>query len=89
MNCKICNHDTEKYKEAHILDKYDISYYRCSNCGYIQTEEAYWLDEAYHERITSSDIGLVERNIQTANWTKSLISILFNPAKEFLDYGGG
>jgi len=89
MKCNICGDDSHKFKEALILNKFNINYFQCSNCGFIQTEEAYWLDEAYNESITCADIGLVERNFITANITSSLISVLLDAENRFLDFGGG
>ena len=89
MQCKICKSSTMKYRKAKILSKYDIDYFQCPECGFIQTEEAYWLEEAYQESITDSDIGYVERNINDVRRTRSLISILFDSGGNFLDFAGG
>ena len=61
--CKICGTDVNQYDQAIIMGKFDVSYFECPNCGFVQTEEPYWMTEAYSSAITSSDIGLVQRNI--------------------------
>ena len=63
IKCKICGDDSLWYDSAVILKKYKIAYFKCPHCGFIQTEEPYWLDEAYSSAITSSDIGLMQRNV--------------------------
>ena len=72
-----------------ILKKYDILYYQCSHCGFIQTEEAYWLPEAYGNVIADTDVGYVTRNISLSCVTSSIIKNAFNKKGCFIDYGGG
>lgn len=89
MNCKICGSCVSNYGEAEILNKYKITYYKCDECGFIQTEEPYWLDEAYSDAIANSDIGILSRNIGLNKIVTSIIHILFRDKVSFLDYGGG
>ena len=63
MSCKICNSETKQIFSGHILNKYNIKYHYCENCGFLQTEEPYWLDESYAESINISDTGYMQRNI--------------------------
>jgi len=46
-----------------ILNKYTIDYFHCPNCGFLQTQEPFWLDEAYKDPINISDTGYLSRNI--------------------------
>lgn len=55
QSCKICGNKTSYIFQAKVLGKYDVKYFHCSTCGYIQTEEPYWLDEAYSESISALD----------------------------------
>lgn len=87
--CKICNHDSKKAFQANILNKYDVSYFACPNCGFIQTEEPYWLTEAYKESINFTDTGLVQRNIFSAKISKSIIRHFFNAQSTYADLAGG
>ena len=89
VNCSICNQKAIPFDKAKVLDKYDVQYYRCTECGFIQTEDPYWLDEAYTDAINASDLGLVHRNINNARMTRSVIFLFFNQAGKFLDYAGG
>ena len=72
MNCKICDAHCEKIFEKIILQKYPSSYYQCTNCNFIQTDEPIWLKEAYTNAITSLDIGLATRNITLRDEIKKL-----------------
>jgi hypothetical protein len=91
MDCKICNNSTEVLfnTKTSILNKYYIDYHRCTQCNFIQTDEPFWLNEAYDSAITSLDIGLVGRNIRISTLLSSLIVSCFNTKSSFLDYGGG
>ncbi|GAG32417.1 unnamed protein product, partial [marine sediment metagenome] len=77
------------FSTAQILKKYKIQYFKCTMCGFIQTEDPYWLDESYSQAITESDLGLVSRNIALSRITKALILTNFDSNGKFLDYGGG
>ena len=90
MNCKICRQPVSLFSVNSILvGKFEISYYRCGTCGFIQTEEPYWLEEAYSDVINSSDIGLVGRNLLQSELSSALISYFLDKRGKFLDYGGG
>lgn len=91
MFCKICESESRLLfnSKTTILQRYEIDYYQCSACGFIQTESPYWLNEAYASAITSLDIGLVGRNINVSRQVSSLILSHFDKNAAFLDYGGG
>ncbi len=89
MNCKICNSETEIISTQKILQKHSVNYHQCSNCKFIQTDEPFWLEEAYQNIITSLDIGLISRNLYLQKEIPLIIDTVFPQAKIMLDYGGG
>ncbi len=89
MNCKICSMTSKEVFEQKILRKYKIKYFQCSECGFVFTEEPFWLKEAYDSPINVSDTGLLERNYFFAKKTSSLLLSFFDSKKKFLDYAGG
>jgi hypothetical protein len=89
MKCKICGTSADHFSSALILGKYKADYFRCSACGFIRTEEPYWLEEAYSTAITGSDVGLVRRNSRIVKITCLLLTTFFNTKGRFLDYAGG
>ena len=89
MNCKICASSSIFFANAKLLNKYDVDYFKCRDCGFVQTEDPYWLAEAYSEAIAGSDIGLVTRNMNLSACARLLIEQYFNADGRFLDYGGG
>jgi hypothetical protein len=88
MYCKICQNHTQKIFTAKILNKYSITYFHCANCGFLQTEEPYWLEEAYFYPINISDTGYMQRNLQLSKKLTVLLFFFFNNMK-YLDYAGG
>lgn len=89
MKCNICTSQSANFSRAKIADEFAVEYFRCPNCGFIQTEEPYWLEKVYTSAIADSDIGLIQRNIALSQVTKAIISTLFDSNGRFLDYGGG
>jgi hypothetical protein len=89
MYCKICGKKAEKIFDAKILGKYKINYFYCNNCGFLQTEEPYWLDEAYKDPITLTDTGYMQRNLYLSRKVTALLTLFFDYKKKFLDYAGG
>src|ERR1039458_28938 len=51
MSCKICSAPVDNWAHAEVLHKYQVSYFMCSVCGFVNTERPYWLNEAYSEPI--------------------------------------
>lgn len=89
MPCKICTSHMTLFGEGTVLGRHAVEYFRCDYCGFIQPEAPYWLDEAYREAITASDVGLVSRNSVFASVTQAVILSSFRSGGKFLDYGGG
>lgn len=89
MKSKITGGPTEVAFSAKVLNKYDVTYFKCMETGFIQTEDPYWLDEAYSSAITKLDIGMLYRNEVLRNTTTKILSSFFDGDKRFLDYAGG
>lgn len=87
--CKVCNSASTKKFKALILKKYVIQYYLCSKCKFIQTEEPYWLDEAYKEPINTSDTGYISRNLLISKKLTFLLYSVFDKNGKYLDYAAG
>lgn len=89
MQCKICRSPSESVFHGTILQKYDVAYYRCPTCDFMQTEEPYWLPEAYSSAISDLDLGPVNRAITGARIVEGVIVLAFDPNAKFIDWGGG
>ena len=89
MQSKLTGGDTTLLFTAEILNKYSVKFYRCNQTGFIQTEEPYWLPEAYSSAITKLDVGLPYRNINLSDTVSKVLVKDFNYKSTFLDYAGG
>lgn len=89
MKCNVCNSEAKLLFKGLVLNKYNVSYFKCPICDFIQTEKPHWLDEAYDSAITDLDVGLVSRNLEQAKAVEGIIKNNFNYNSKFLDYAGG
>ena len=89
MYCRICNQKTKEIFFSQLLKKYEVKYFLCENCGLLQTEKPYWLDEAYNEAIATADTGLVSRNIGISNRLTLLLLQMLGTSGRYIDIAGG
>jgi len=85
MQCKICGQVAKEVFSAVILSKYKIKYYFCDNCGFLHTEEPYWLNDAYANPINLTDTGLLQRNICLSRQITPILCHLFDKDSSYLD----
>ncbi|TFY90071.1 class I SAM-dependent methyltransferase [Pseudomonas kairouanensis] len=86
--CRLCFGSLEKKFSQVVLLKHEVKYFQCNECGSLQTERPYWLDEAYsNKNLSSLDTGAAQRNMQNMAAVYA-ISKLFG-AKNAMDVGGG
>lgn len=87
--CKICSGKSVYFATTKILNRYEVKYFRCDRCEFVQTEEPYWLEESYSEAINRCDVGLVGRNLDLSRKTSAILLAFFDRDARFLDFGGG
>ena len=87
--CRVCKNPVKAIFTSVLLQKYFTQYYQCNNCGYVQTGEPFWLEEAYKIPINKSDTGMIMRNYWFSNVTATIIYFLFDHKVKFFDYSGG
>lgn len=87
--CKICNNPTVPIFKEQVLHKYEVQYYQCTTCNFIQTTTPYWLNEAYESAINNNDTGILLRNERFRKIVTVLIIFVFGKSNKYLDYAGG
>ena len=87
--CKICGIETTWIYNYKIIKQYNIDFFQCNNCGFMQTEEPYWLKQAYEETINYTDTGILERSLHFSRIMTVLLYIFYGKNKNYLDYSGG
>lgn len=89
ITCRLCAEQAHLLFKTLVLRKYDVGYYECGRCRLIQTEDPYWLEEAYARPINAEDTGLLVRNTTFADRVSVLLFSLLGPQGRYLDYAGG
>lgn len=88
-SCPICRNGMEKAFSATVLKKHQVGYFYCPECGFLQTEKPFWLEEAYRTAIADADTGLLQRNIHYSKKLASIIYFLLKREGAYLDIAGG
>lgn len=60
--CRVCSTPIKKISFNHKVLSHQVNFFECVNCGFVQTEEPYWLEEAYQSVINDCDTGIMFRN---------------------------
>jgi len=87
--CRLCDNEAKFSLKKRILRKYDVEYFHCQVSGALQTEEPYWLEEAYAPINEKFDAGQFIRCLHNAAFLNSLISQLNYSSEILIDYGCG
>jgi len=88
--CRLCGAAAHFWNRKRLLNRYDVSYYLCSQCGSLETEEPYWLDVAYDVTGVGDDVGAAQRTIDVVLKTSALLDRVRMPATaNCIDFGGG
>ena len=87
--CKVCGSPAEVFGEVPVLHKYNVRYFRCKQCGFVQTEPPYWLNEAYRSPISRLDVGAIRRNIVNSEIVAAVLNLLFPETSSAIDFGAG
>lgn len=88
LQCRCCLAQASDFGSAVMLGHVSVRYYRCQRCGFIQTEDPTWLEEAYSSPIAHLDVGLLNRCIHLANRTEAVVRMLPRGGR-YLDWAGG
>jgi hypothetical protein len=90
LPCRVCASPAEFFFSKLILGKHEVAYFKCGSCGHVQTEQPYWLTEAYKEPAYKIDVGMADRSVWTALTTVALARKLgIKPEEPCLDWGAG
>lgn len=86
-NCRLCGAGLAPLFKLRLLGKYDADFLRCQGCGSLQSEEPYWLEEAYRVSLSRLDTGAAQRNM--IGLAASLAIAKLFGAENVIDRGGG
>ena len=90
LPCRLCGSESLFLFCQRVLQRHDVRYFRCTTCDLIQSEEPWWLGEAYASAISSFDTGAIARNMLCARLTTAVAWLLdITPESKCADIGGG
>lgn len=89
-SCRLCGNAVEDFFVKTVLRKYSVHYYQCQTCRCLQTEEPYWLAEAYKYTLHPVDVTSARRLLECRRRTY-LTAWAFGISNHvpILDWGGG
>jgi hypothetical protein len=88
--CRVCHGSTNPFFKKKVMGRHEVHYFQCGDCGHVQTETPYWLDEAYSNLNFKRDVGMADRSVTCAKKVASLSYKLSIPREgKFLDWGAG
>ena len=64
--CRLCGASTRSRFTHTIIKQHTVEYYECLGCHSLQTEEPYWLEQAYANDQSVLDVGRAQRNVLVA-----------------------
>ena len=89
MNCRLCNSDIDQsITSANLLGR-EVEYFDCATCGYVQTENPTWLEEAYASPINPSDTGIMARNLSNVGLVLATLTLMGQRKGSVVDFAGG
>lgn len=89
IQCRLCQKKAEFIFHKKILGKLDVEYFHCASCRSLQTEEPYWLEEAYQSINEQFDTGQFIRSLINAAFVGAIHSHLNLGNNHIVDYGCG
>src|SRR5687768_729910 len=87
--CRVCTSETQLIGEMRVLRRHSVQLWECVRCGFRQSDEPWWLEEAYKDPINKFDTGVLDRVLWSGKVVKCLVATAFDRRGRFVDYGGG
>lgn len=86
--CRVCGGLSRLAYRQRLLD-HDVGYFDCTDCGYFQTEQPYWLAQAYASAINDVDTGILWRNQLNVRRVIMTLCALGKMNGRVVDHAGG
>lgn len=88
--CRLCGADSTPTFELRLMGRHPAGFFQCTGCGSMQTEQPYWLAEAYTDPRPLTDVGIVARSMDLSMRVDLILSMLGVGADAVcLDWAGG
>lgn len=87
--CRLCDHPVEFTFSKQLLKKFEVKYFYCKHCHCLQTENPYWLNDAYLPINERFDTGQFIRCLHNAAFIFSVLNQANLKNSLIVDYGCG
>jgi hypothetical protein len=90
VRCRLCSGDLLPVFEKLVMRQLRVAYFRCTQCGSLQTERPYWLTEAYSPTAPPLDLQAMGRALAVRSFTYRVLDLLAIPRQvTLIDWGAG
>jgi len=89
IKCRVCASQTGASIFTATILRSPVQYFDCRVCGYVQTQDPTWLDEAYQSAINKSDTGILARNHNNVCMVLATLASVGNRNGQVIDCAGG
>lgn len=89
LPCRVCGAEARPLFEKRVLRRHTARYHGCPACGFVQTQEPDWLDEAYGEAISAVDTGVLARCLYQRRVLTVFLHLAGAGTAPCLDWAGG
>ena len=86
--CRVCQSEAHYIFSGQLLE-HKVDYFQCPDCSYLETENPYWLEQAYSQTINVSDTGILLRNQANSRISLSVLFLLNKLQGNLVDCAGG
>ncbi len=88
-HCRLCYGKTDECFSVTLLGRHRVALHECRVCGSLQTDQPYWLDEAYADARPITDTGIVQRTLETSILCSYLLNFFsLSSTHQCVDFGG-
>lgn len=87
--CRLCGAESIEQFFATVLVRHTVRFYQCLRCELLESEDPWWLEEAYASPLAVLDTGIMKRNLVVARTLKPLLFFLCGNQQFFVDFAGG
>jgi hypothetical protein len=89
LPCRVCLGEIKSELFSTIVLNRPVKFYDCTHCGYVQTENPTWLEEAYESAINDCDTGIMIRNQMNVGAVLATLLFLKKNNEKVVDCAAG
>jgi Zn ribbon nucleic-acid-binding protein len=84
IECRVCYKKSTRKLFSTKLLRQNVDYFECLQCGYVQTVNPTWLEEAYASTMHTHDTGIMMRNSSNTSLVLATLIVMGSRKKNSL-----